>query len=294
MIRNAYAELKEEQGINKVIGDDYMILEFRCPMDIEKFRLLVEMNLITYVISGKKDWMMPGKVCQVTQGDALFMRKGVYTTKQYFDVDHCIIMFFMSDDFISNFVRENRGISIPSTDKPIYEQMFPIQVDDCLDSLFMSIYNYLKVGRDIPKNLVEIKFKELLFNIVLNQENSSLAEFFSSLSHSAKAGMDDVMLKNFQHDLQLEEFARLCGRSLSAFKREFKSVYRQTPGKWLINKRLEYARNLLITSDLNVSEIGFESGFRNSSHFNKLFKEKYQITPKQFRTLHETGMMQES
>ena len=102
--------------------------------------------------------------------------------------------------------------------------------------------------------------------------------------------MDDVMLNNFHHDLQLEEFAKLCGRSLSAFKRDFKTVYRQTPGKWLMIKRLEYARKLLITTDLNISEIGFDSGFRNSSHFNKLFKEKYNVTPKQYRMLHKTRL----
>jgi AraC-like DNA-binding protein len=293
MIHNTYAVLRDDPNINKVIGDDYMILEFRCPMDIEKYQLLLEMNLIAYVISGRKDWMTPGKVCHLSQGDSLFMRKGVYTTRQYFDVDHCIILFFMTDDFISNFIRENRGINMPETDTPIDDHMFPIDMDGCLESLFVSIYNYLKAGIDMPKNLIEIKFKELLFNIVLNQNNRKLAQFFTSLGHSGRAEMDDVMMKNFQHDLQMEEFAKLCGKSLSAFKREFKSVYRQTPGKWLTNRRLEYARTLLVTSDLNVNEVGFESGFRNSSHFNKLFKENYQITPKQFRMLQQTAELQD-
>jgi AraC-like DNA-binding protein len=91
------------------------------------------------------------------------------------------------------------------------------------------------------------------------------------------------MSKNFQFDLELNEFARLCGRSLSTFKREFKQVYQQTPGKWLNDKRLEYATELLLSSQLNINEIGYESGFKNSSHFTKSFKEKYHVTPTQFR-----------
>ena len=60
-------------------------------------------------------------------------------------------------------------------------------------------------------------------------------------------------------------------------------MYRQTPGKWLNDKRLDYASQLLLSSDLNINEIGYECGFSNSSHFNKSFKDKYQVTPKQFR-----------
>jgi AraC-like DNA-binding protein len=132
---------------------------------------------------------------------------------------------------------------------------------------------------------VEIKFKELLFNIILNQKHQKLSQFFTSLNQTSQTSLDDVMMKNFQHDLQLEEFARLCGRSLSAFKRDFEKVYHQTPGKWLNDKRLEYASALLLSSDLNVNEICYESGFTNSSHFNKVFKDKYQVPPKQFRML---------
>jgi len=130
---------------------------------------------------------------------------------------------------------------------------------------------------------VEIKFKELLFNIVLNPRHKKLAQLFCCLNQTGKATLDNVMLTNFQYDLQLEEFARLCGRSLSAFRRDFKNVYHQTPGKWLNDKRLEYASALLLSSGLNVNEIGYESGFKNSSHFNKVFKDKYKLSPKQFR-----------
>jgi AraC family transcriptional regulator, exoenzyme S synthesis regulatory protein ExsA len=283
MIFNAHQKFSEDPTINKMVASDYMVMEYKCPIDIEKFLVLMEMNFITYTISGKKDWMTSDQTHHVKEGDAIFLRKGVYTTRQYFDVDHCVLVFFFNDDFICNFMQENIGITIDASAEPLPDQIFPLDVDDSLQSLFFNVYNYLKMGREIPRNLVEIKFKELLFNIVLNPKNQKLAQFFKSLNRGAKSSLDDVMTKNFQHDLQLEEFARLCGRSLSAFKRDFKSLYHQTPGKWLNEKRLEYAKALLLTSDLNVNEICYESGFRNSSHFNKTFKDKYEVTPKQFR-----------
>ncbi|WP_276373340.1 AraC family transcriptional regulator [Chryseolinea sp. H1M3-3] len=283
MIFNVYDKLKEDRTINKVIGSDYMILEYKCPIDVEKFQVLLDMHFITYVISGKKDWIVSDKTFEVNEGDAIFLRKGVYTTKQYFDVDHCILTFFLNDEFICNFLRENKNIGLTQTTAPVTDQAFPLDVDESLKALFYSIYNYLQMGREVPQNLVEIKFKELLFNLILNPRHKKLAQFFATLNQTSKTGLHDIMMKNFQYDLPLDEFARLCGRSLSAFKRDFKTTYRQTPGKWINDKRLEYASTLLVSSDLNVNEICFESGFRNCSHFNKAFKDKYQITPKQFR-----------
>lgn len=293
MVLNVYNKFKEDSSYTKVVGNDYMILEYKCPIDVDKLQVLLETNFITYVISGKKDWTSGDKTYHVKEGDAIFLKKGVYTIRQFLDVDHCVLVFFVHDEFIRHFIRENNVGTTQSQAENVDDNIFPLDVDESLQSLFFSIYTYLKMGTGIPKNLVEIKFKELLFNIVLNQKHKKLTQYFDSLNRTGMTNLDQVMLKNFQFDLQMEEFARLCGRSLSTFKREFKTAYRQTPGKWLTGKRLEYASALLLSSHLNINEIGYESGFRNSSHFNKTFKEKYQLTPKQFRQMrknqgHET------
>jgi AraC-like DNA-binding protein len=93
------------------------------------------------------------------------------------------------------------------------------------------------------------------------------------------------MSENYLYNLKVEEFAKLCGRSLSAFKRDFRKVFKTTPSKWIKNKRLEYAKTLLIESNLNINEICYDSGFVNASHFIKSFKEQYKISPHQFRSM---------
>ena len=99
----------------------------------------------------------------------------------------------------------------------------------------------------------------------------------------ARIEIDAVMRNNFQYNLKLSEFAILCGRSLSSFKRDFKKQYNTTPSSWLRGKRLEYARTLLLQSDLNVNEICYECGFINSSHFIRSFKTKYNVSPHKFK-----------
>jgi transcriptional regulator GlxA family with amidase domain len=87
------------------------------------------------------------------------------------------------------------------------------------------------------------------------------------------------MEDNFSYNLKLEEFAELCNRSLSAFKRDFKKHFSNTPGKWLLEKRLQHAHKLLQHSDKNVNEAAFESGFENTSHFSRSFKERFGYSP---------------
>jgi len=102
---------------------------------------------------------------------------------------------------------------------------------------------------------------------------------------STKISVREVMEDNYFYNLRLDEFARLCGRSLSLFKSDFEKIYGMPPGKWLTEKRLERAKNLLENSNKNIDEIIFESGFKNQSHFGRIFKEKFGKPPLKYKSL---------
>lgn len=52
---------------------------------------------------------------------------------------------------------------------------------------------------------------------------------------------------------------------------------------YLRDYRLTIASRLLTTSDSSILDIAAESGFENLSYFNRVFKQKYSMTPRQFR-----------
>jgi pimeloyl-ACP methyl ester carboxylesterase/AraC-like DNA-binding protein len=112
------------------------------------------------------------------------------------------------------------------------------------------------------------------------------SEFQSAKQKKHKTGIDieTVMSENFLYNLKVEEFAKLYGRSLSAFKRDFKKTFHTTPSRWIKTKRLEYARKLLSESNLNINQICYDCGYINSSHFIKSFKAKYNIPPHKYRS----------
>lgn len=283
MAVDAFKYFSGSSNCNKLVGDDYLFIEYKCPLDVENFKVWTETPFLSYVISGKKDWTALEGTHHMKEGDAVFIKKGVYNTKQYYEDEYCVLLFFITEDFIRRFIKIHKEtLKIKKSDHN-ENQIYPLDVQDSLKSLFMSVFNYMNQTNEIPRELVQMKFDELLYNIILNPKNANLAHFFLSLEQVDKTDLNNVMMKNFYSDLSLEEFARLSSRSLSTFKRDFKAYYNQTPGKWLNNKRLEYAKTLLENPELNINDICWESGFKNTSHFNTSFKEKYKLPPNQYR-----------
>lgn len=97
-----------------------------------------------------------------------------------------------------------------------------------------------------------------------------------------KIDLRDFMERNFRSDMSMTEFARVSGRSLSTFKRDFKKMSELSPERWLTDRRLRAALDLL-KRGRRVSDACFDVGFKNVSHFSAIFKKKFGITPGEVR-----------
>lgn len=91
------------------------------------------------------------------------------------------------------------------------------------------------------------------------------------------------MEENYQYNLSLARFAYLSGRSLASYKRDFEQVYQLSPGKWLLNRRLEEAGKLLKQKGKKPAEIYLSLGFEDLSHFSRAFKKKYGMSPSKIK-----------
>ena len=89
----------------------------------------------------------------------------------------------------------------------------------------------------------------------------------------------DYLNENYMYDLTLEEIASYTGRSLATFKRDFAKISDLTPQKWLIRRRLEAARELIHSGRRKVTEVCFDVGFKNLSHFSKVYKKTFGHSP---------------
>ncbi|MBO6524148.1 MAG: helix-turn-helix domain-containing protein [Balneolaceae bacterium] len=89
--------------------------------------------------------------------------------------------------------------------------------------------------------------------------------------------------ENYTRKLMIKEVSDHVHISPSAFSHYFKSRTLKSFSEYILELRLGRAAQLLQNSDLQISMIGFESGFHNSSYFNSAFKKKYDTTPMKFR-----------
>lgn len=80
----------------------------------------------------------------------------------------------------------------------------------------------------------------------------------------------------------VESLAKEAGTNVNKLQEGFKHVYDLTVNKYIQHKKLAAAKEMLMTSEKNISEIVISIGLNNRSYFSKVFKEKYGVNPKYF------------
>lgn len=93
----------------------------------------------------------------------------------------------------------------------------------------------------------------------------------------------DYLDAHYKHDITVETVAAMLNMSYSYFSRYFKSLIGKTFSEYLTYVRITEAEKLLLTSDLNITEVALETGFSNSSYFISQFRDIKGLSPKQFK-----------
>jgi AraC-like DNA-binding protein len=81
----------------------------------------------------------------------------------------------------------------------------------------------------------------------------------------------DILSAQLDGNLSLATVARECGLSASHFARAFRKSVGTSPHQWLLQRRIDHARDLLATSPLSLSDIALACGFAGQSHFTRVF-----------------------
>ncbi len=262
---------------------DSLITAFYCPLEarlmLNRFSdLWSQHNYIFYVMDGRKVWHTAHGSYELKKGDCVFVRKGANIVEQFFDTGFCLLLFFIPDEFLCE--------TLQSKAKPLnspgrkFSPVMLLKSSETLNNFFVSMFSYFRDTKEPDQSLLELKFKELILTIADNPGNAELLSYFCSLLREPRSvSLQRIMEDNYSFNLKMEQYAELSNRSLSAFKRDFQKQFNSTPGKWLLEKRLQHAMHLLSSQDKNVSEAAFESGFENPSHFSRSFKERFGIPP---------------
>lgn len=91
-----------------------------------------------------------------------------------------------------------------------------------------------------------------------------------------------IILERMINPPSLQELSDEIGLSLKKLKEGFKQLYGSTVYQFLLDYKMDYARQLLGTGSHNVNEVAHQLGYSNSSHFIDAFKKKFGTTPKKY------------
>jgi AraC-like DNA-binding protein len=265
--------------IIQLLGDSFV---YSCAFDkAYTFEQFVPEHLLVFQISGQTHIYHQRGEMALEEGQLLLARRNQFAksikipaeSKEY----QCISV-VLSTERLRQFALDN---GIVSEDKYEGKKNILLESNGFLKGYFLSVLPYVEQWKNVSKKLVSMKVNEAIE--LLLHLRPDLKPFLLDFADPHKQDLEAFMLKNFHYNAPIEHFARLSGRSLTSFKREFTEIFKASPGTWLKDKRLSEAFYLIKRKSQKPQDIYLGLGFENLSHFYTSFKQKYGMTPAEIK-----------
>jgi AraC-like DNA-binding protein len=165
----------------------------------------------------------------------------------------------------------------------VHEPYLSFKKDAFVLNYINSLTLLFDAAGDLSEEMKLLKFEELMLHL-LQKYPAEILSFQPDRSRD----FDDLRIRNavetnVQNNITIDELAFLCNISPSTFNRRFFKIYGSSPSKWLLQRRMEMAKNLLLHYQEKPSEVYYKVGYENHSSFSQSFKQTFGLTPKDFQ-----------
>lgn len=156
------------------------------------------------------------------------------------------------------------------------------------EEILITFFNIFNCFKD-KNNCYELEIKSLLFHLFFLLHKNRLVKNISkshALSVNATSKIKNILqyiTDNYSSQITISNVAEISGFSEYHLMKFFKKHIGMTCVEYINTYRLGKATELLLDTDMSIMDVSLEVGFNSVSYFNKLFKSKFNITPKEFR-----------
>jgi AraC family transcriptional regulator len=156
--------------------------------------------------------------------------------------------------------------------------------DDRLTTLLQAVREEVREGCPSGRLYAESMSLALLAYLAGRYASSRhVDDSETPLSRDQRRGLVDYVRANLASNISVTELAGLVQMSPSHFARVFKASFGVTPYRFVMQERIEGAKDMLATAKLSASQVGTAFGFSSQSHFVKVFRQFTGVTPKQYK-----------
>ena len=233
---------------------------------------------------------LDGKSFNISEGNGLFINGGV------------IHSFYTDDEGIMySFVFSPHLISPPYTN--IYEKyILPVIGSNCRYLLLNKENSWQKKILSVLRNNIEFSNDtEDCYELDIMLSVMTIWRIlYPNISNIISENPDPAMLQlqkrmhkmldfihlHYREHIQVHQIAASASISQSEAQRCFHKTVHTTPNNYLIEYRLSAAHQLLLSTSRKVSDIASDVGFESTSYFDRVFKKKFGVSPKQMRSKH--------
>lgn len=237
-------------------------------------------HLLLYVLEGQYNVRHGSEYVEVRPNEMVLLRKAIVIDyEKYVLAERCpffeAVLFSMSDDLTREFIKTS-GFKNAVSDQQDHA-IYKISATNKLKGFISSVKPYFEEPDNPSQGLIRIKMLELLYDLA--NADPLLVNQLLLMNSPARKDISAIMEANYTNPVSLNDLAYMAGRSLSSFKRDFQQIYNISPAQWIRERRLRYAQHLLTTTDMDVSNVCYESGFESIAHFSRTFKEFFGVSP---------------
>ena len=178
--------------------------------------------------------------------------------------------------------KENYIYKVIKRGKPFYlfESLTP-----SMKQVICSIHELINSEDNLQKLKLNQKTLELLILFLQKVDQRTISKNQISINSSDIEYIfliRKIILDNLPDTLSIKQLSIEAGMSARKLQSCFKQVFGQSISEFTLSEKMEQGKHLLETKKYSVSEVGYQLGYSNLSHFSKAFKNKFGITPKAF------------
>ena len=169
---------------------------------------------------------------------------------------------------------------------PINAYVVQSAANQLITFYFNGIDQFFLNKEALTDQLITLKIKEIIHLLLQTENSEEVRKIVNGLFSERTFSFQELVDSHIYTQASVENLAQLTGTSLATFKRRFRELYGESPGRYVLQKRIEKVAEQIRITDEAISQIGYQFGFESPEHLSRAFKKHYGQSPSQFREAH--------